>query len=228
MDGLDIVLGHYMRHEWDILTCELSIQQFGSSSNLASLWYDHLLVCRIRILSEQLEDQSSKTPSLEEVSLKSEIIKQKQEMIDCLQEELIKVGGWQLFTPPTSTPVYLHLISVTVPGQTKRSREWRYNKKFTPKALGQWRGNWARTTTTTLPLLCCIVLLNPAVVLTLTTGLISRTASGSGRTSPRTAWRASRRSWPPPSCGRPRATSHSRTSGPKWAIWVQCGRNTWR
>jgi len=46
---------------------------------------------RIRILSEQLEDQSSKTPSLEEVSLKSEIIKQKQEMIDCLQEELIKV-----------------------------------------------------------------------------------------------------------------------------------------
>ena len=42
-------------------------------------------------MSEQLEDQSSKTPSLEEVSLKSEIIKQKQEMIDCLQEELIKV-----------------------------------------------------------------------------------------------------------------------------------------
>jgi len=46
---------------------------------------------RIKVLSEQLEDQSSKTPSLEEVSLKSEIIKQKQEMIDCLQEELIKV-----------------------------------------------------------------------------------------------------------------------------------------
>lgn len=46
---------------------------------------------RIKILSEQLEDQSSKTPSLEEVSLKSEIIKQKQEMIECLQEELIKV-----------------------------------------------------------------------------------------------------------------------------------------
>ena len=46
---------------------------------------------RIKILSDQLEDQSSKTPSLEEVSLKSEIIKQKQEMIDCLQEELIKV-----------------------------------------------------------------------------------------------------------------------------------------
>ena len=52
-----------------------------------------MIVCRIRILSEQLEDQSSKTPSLEEVSLKSEIIKQKQEMIDCLQEELIKVGS---------------------------------------------------------------------------------------------------------------------------------------
>ena len=46
---------------------------------------------RIKTLSEQLEDQSSKTPSLEEVSLKSEIIKQKQEMIECLQEELIKV-----------------------------------------------------------------------------------------------------------------------------------------
>ena len=132
-------------------------------------------------------------------------------------------GSCSLPPPPHS----LHLISVTVPGQTKRSREWRYNKKFTPKALGQWRGNWARTTTTTT-LLCCIVLLNPAVALTLTTGLISRTASGSGRTSPRTAWRASRRSWPPPSCGRLRATSHSRTSGPKWAIWVQCGRNTWR
>ena len=47
---------------------------------------------RIKTLSEQLEDQSSKTPSLEEVSLKSEIIKQKQEMIECLQEELIKVS----------------------------------------------------------------------------------------------------------------------------------------
>ena len=46
---------------------------------------------RIKILSEQLEDQTSKSPSLEEVSLKSEIIKQKQEMIECLQEELIKV-----------------------------------------------------------------------------------------------------------------------------------------
>ena len=46
---------------------------------------------RVKILSDQLEDQSSKTPSLEEVSLKSEIIKQKQEMIECLQEELIKV-----------------------------------------------------------------------------------------------------------------------------------------
>ena len=46
---------------------------------------------RVKILSDQLEDQSSRTPSLEEVSLKSEIIKQKQEMIECLQEELIKV-----------------------------------------------------------------------------------------------------------------------------------------
>merc|ERR1719397_1646992 len=45
---------------------------------------------RIKALSEQLEDQS-KPSSLEEVSLKSEIISQKQEMISCLQEELIKV-----------------------------------------------------------------------------------------------------------------------------------------
>ena len=52
---------------------------------------------RIKTLSEQLEDQSSKTPSLEEVSLKSEIIKQKQEMIECLQEELIKVSKSCLF-----------------------------------------------------------------------------------------------------------------------------------
>lgn len=52
---------------------------------------------RIKTLSEQLEDQSSKTPSLEEVSLKSEIIKQKQEMIECLQEELIKVRKSCLF-----------------------------------------------------------------------------------------------------------------------------------
>ena len=44
-------------------------------------------------MSEQLEDQSCKTPSLEEVSLKSELMKQKQEMIDCLQDELIKVRG---------------------------------------------------------------------------------------------------------------------------------------
>lgn len=51
---------------------------------------------RIKTLSEQLEDQSSKTPSLEEVSLKSEIIKQKQEMIECLQEELIKVSKSQM------------------------------------------------------------------------------------------------------------------------------------
>ena len=35
---------------------------------------------RVKILSDQLEDQSSRTPSLEEVSLKSEIIKQKQEI----------------------------------------------------------------------------------------------------------------------------------------------------
>ena len=42
-------------------------------------------------MSEQLEDH--KTPSLEEVSLKSELMKQKQEMIDCLQDELIKVRG---------------------------------------------------------------------------------------------------------------------------------------
>jgi len=46
---------------------------------------------RIKVLSEQLEDQSSKTPSIEEVSLKSEIIKQNQDMVICLQEELIKV-----------------------------------------------------------------------------------------------------------------------------------------
>ena len=52
-----------------------------------------MLTCRIKTLSEQLEDQSSKTPSLEEVSLKSELMKQKQEMIDCLQDELIKVTG---------------------------------------------------------------------------------------------------------------------------------------
>ena len=51
------------------------------------------LIYRIRLLSEQLEDQSCKTPSLEEVSLKSELMKQKQEMIDCLQDELIKVRG---------------------------------------------------------------------------------------------------------------------------------------
>ena len=52
-----------------------------------------VLIYRIRLLSEQLEDQSGKTPSLEEVSLKSELMKQKQEMIDCLQDELIKVRG---------------------------------------------------------------------------------------------------------------------------------------
>merc|ERR1719400_177200 len=46
---------------------------------------------RIKNLSELLEDQSSKPSSLEEVSLKTEIIKQKQEMINCLQDELIKV-----------------------------------------------------------------------------------------------------------------------------------------
>jgi len=46
---------------------------------------------RIKTLSELLEDQSSKQTSMEEISLKTEIINQKQEMIACLQEELIKV-----------------------------------------------------------------------------------------------------------------------------------------
>ena len=46
---------------------------------------------RIKTLSELLEDKSSKPASLEEVSLKTELITQKQEMINCLQEELIKV-----------------------------------------------------------------------------------------------------------------------------------------
>jgi len=46
---------------------------------------------RIRNLSDLLEDQSSTPSSLEEVSLKTEIINQKQEMINCLQDELIKV-----------------------------------------------------------------------------------------------------------------------------------------
>jgi hypothetical protein len=49
-------------------------------------------VFRIKALSELLEDQSSKPTSLEDVSLKTEIIKQKQEMIKCLQDELIKVS----------------------------------------------------------------------------------------------------------------------------------------
>ena len=62
---------------------------------------------RIKILSEQLEDQSSKTPSLEEVSLKSEIIKQKQEMIECLQEELIKVCRVCLLLVSTPTRLLL-------------------------------------------------------------------------------------------------------------------------
>ena len=61
-----------------------------------------MLTGRIKTLSEQLEDQSSKTPSLEEVSLKSELMKQKQEMIDCLQDELIKVTG-------TFAKLYTHL-----------------------------------------------------------------------------------------------------------------------
>ena len=61
-----------------------------------------MLTGRIKTLSEQLEDQSSKTPSLEEVSLKSELMKQKQEMIDCLQDELIKVTG-------TFATLYTHL-----------------------------------------------------------------------------------------------------------------------
>jgi len=46
---------------------------------------------RIKTLSLVLEDQSSKPTSLEELSLKTEIIQQKQEMINCLQDELIKV-----------------------------------------------------------------------------------------------------------------------------------------
>jgi len=46
---------------------------------------------RIKTLSELLEDQSSKQTSMEEISLKTEIINQKQEMITCLQDELIKV-----------------------------------------------------------------------------------------------------------------------------------------
>ena len=47
---------------------------------------------RIQSLSELLSDHSSCPTSLEELSLKSEIINQKQEMINCLQEELIKVS----------------------------------------------------------------------------------------------------------------------------------------
>ena len=54
---------------------------------------------RIKALSEQLEDQS-KPSSLEEVSLKSEIISQKQEMISCPQEELIKVKHHRLNLNP--------------------------------------------------------------------------------------------------------------------------------
>ena len=82
-------------------------------SNLVHLHISHhVLVCRIRILSEQLEDQSSKTPSLEEVSLKSEIIKQKQEMIDCLQEELIKVGGCCSLPPPPHPCIYIYLAYI--------------------------------------------------------------------------------------------------------------------
>eukprot|EP00090_Calanus_glacialis_P009131 TRINITY_DN174_c0_g1_i2.p1 TRINITY_DN174_c0_g1~~TRINITY_DN174_c0_g1_i2.p1 ORF type:complete len:832 (-),score=235.75 TRINITY_DN174_c0_g1_i2:254-2749(-) len=48
-----------------------------------------LVEARDRI--KNLEDLSSKPTSLEEVSLKTEIIEQKQEMINCLQDELIKV-----------------------------------------------------------------------------------------------------------------------------------------
>lgn len=57
------------------------------------------MLFRIKALSEQLEDQS-KPSSLEEVSLKSEIISQKQEMISCLQEELIKVKHHRLNLNP--------------------------------------------------------------------------------------------------------------------------------
>ena len=45
---------------------------------------------RIRKLSEIVE-RSSPSNVEEEVSLKTEIIKQKEEMIQCLQDELIKV-----------------------------------------------------------------------------------------------------------------------------------------
>merc|ERR1719186_303499 len=46
---------------------------------------------KIQNLTSLIEDQSSRPSSLEEVSLKTEIIKQKEEMINCLQDELIKV-----------------------------------------------------------------------------------------------------------------------------------------
>lgn len=45
---------------------------------------------RIRKLSEVVEGSSDRPSSDEELSLKSEIIKQKEEMIHCLQDELIK------------------------------------------------------------------------------------------------------------------------------------------
>jgi len=47
---------------------------------------------RIQKLSSLVEEQNSKPPSLEpDLSLRSEIMKQKEEMISCLQDELIKV-----------------------------------------------------------------------------------------------------------------------------------------
>ena len=44
---------------------------------------------RIRKLSEIVDDRT-KSSSLEEVSMRSEVIRQKEEMIHCLQDELIK------------------------------------------------------------------------------------------------------------------------------------------
>ena len=76
-------------------------------------------------MSEQLEDQSCKTPSLEEVSLKSELMKQKQEMIDCLQDELIKVRG--------NSPRENYAISIA--GSTERGRERGNYQKFTTKSF---------------------------------------------------------------------------------------------
>ena len=71
-----------------------------------------MLTCRIKTLSEQLEDQSSKTPSLEEVSLKSELMKQKQEMINCLQDELIKVIMIMIQTPKIRIIIIIMMLII--------------------------------------------------------------------------------------------------------------------